>query len=387
MSVAYFDHAAAARLHPEVRQVMVAALQDLWASPSAVHGEGARSAEALEEARRDVAALIGAAPDDVVFTGGTTEARVLAVRGLRSANAGLGTHAVASTLEHPAVMWALRTGEREGLPWTAVGVDAEGRIVAADLAAAVRDDTALVCVHHGQGDIGVVQDVVALGAAVRRRRADVRIHVDACETAGVLPVDVAALDADALSLGGPAMGAPPWAGALWTRPGARLHPLLGGGLQEGAKRAGAEDLPGIVGLGRAARRARSAMQADMMRRRAAAGRLAAGLLAIEGVRLNGPPVPERLPGHVQVSVEGVEGETLAVALAARGVAVSPGSACTAHAGKAAPALEAIGLRAPWTHSAVLFTAGPEVCDEEVDRAVAATRAAVAALRAMSALGR
>jgi cysteine desulfurase len=129
------------------------------------------------------------------------------------------------------------------------------------------------------------------------------------------------------------------------------------------------------------------MEADTARRRTVAARLAAGLRGVAGVRLNGPAPEERLPGHVQVSVDSVEGETLAVALAARGVAVSPGSACTAHAGKAAPALEAIGLEAPWTHSAVLLTAGPEVTDAEVDAAIAAFHDAVASLRAMSPLGR
>lgn len=387
MTEVYLDHAAAARPHPEVAAAMAEAVHLLWASPAAVHAPGARAAEALEAARGEVAALIGADPEDVVFTGGTTEARILAVRGLRSANRPLGGHAVASALEHPAVVWALRTDERDGMPWTRVGVDVRGRIDPAALAAAMRDDTALVSVHHGQGDVGVVQDAAALVAAARRRRPAARVHVDACETAGVLPLDVGALGADAVSIGGPAMGAPAWSGALWIRPGARLHPLLGGGLQEGAKRAGAEDLVAIAGLGCAARRARGRMEADAALRRERAERLAAGLLRIGGVRLNGPPVAERLPGHVQLSVEGVEGETLAVALAARGVAVSPGSACTAHAGKAAPALEAIGLEAPWTHSAVLFTAGPEVTEEDVERAVAATRDAVRALRAMSTLGR
>lgn len=386
-SSAYLDHGAAARPRPEVAAAMAAAVRVLWASPSAVHTEGAAAARAVETARGHVAALIDADPEDVVFTAGTSEARVTAVTGLLAGNRGAGGHAVATALEHPSVLWALRTRERDGHPWTAAPVGPEGRIDPGALAAAVRDDTALVTVHHGQGDIGTVQDAEALVAAVRSRRPEARIHVDAAETAGVLPVDVTRLGADAVTVGGPACGAPAWCAALWLRPGSRCHPLVGGGLQEDGRRAGAEDVPGIVGLGEAARLAARSMDADAARRRSLAARLADGLLAVGGVRRNGPPVAERLPGHLQVSVAGVEGETLTLALAGRGVAASPGSVCTAHAGKASPVLEAIGMEPPWTHSAVLFTIGPGTTEAEIDHAVAAFRDAVDALRAMSIVGR
>jgi len=384
--VAYLDHAAAPRPDARVQAAMAAALAQGWASPSAVHGPGAAAAALVEEARGHVAALVGADPEDVLFTGGPTESRVTAVRGLL-AGAGPGAgHAVASDLEHPATLWVLRGREREGHGWSAVRPDGEGRLAPADVAAAVRPDTGLVTLHHGQADLGTVQDVARLVAAARDALPGVRVHVDAGETAGVLPLDVAALGADAVTLGGAAMGAPAWTGALWVRPGARMHPLLGGGLQEAGKRAGAEAVPGIAGLGEAARIARTGMPARARHRRALAERLLAGLTAIPGVRRNGPPAAERLPGHVQVSVAGVRGETLALALAARGVCVSPGSVCTTGADRPAPALLAIGLEPPWTHSAVLFTAGPEATAEEADAALAATREAVAALRALAPAG-
>jgi cysteine desulfurase len=210
------------------------------------------------------------------------------------------------------------------------------------------------------------------------------VLVDAGETAGLVPVDAAGWDADAVVIGGGPVGAPPWTGALLVRPGARLHPLIGGGLQEGGKRAGAEDVPGIVALGAAARIAREEMDDRTARIRALAETLTAGLLAVPDVRLNGAR-SDRIPGHVQVSAGWVEGEALTLALAARGVAVSPGSACTVHGGKAAPALEAIGLEPPWTHSAVLFTLRHTTTEDEVARAVAAFAESVAALRAMSPL--
>ena len=180
------------------------------------------------------------------------------------------------------------------------------------------------------------------------------------------------------------MGGPAWTGALWVRPGARLHPLIEGGAQEAGKRAGAEALPAIVGMGAAAALALEELEARAARLRALDERLLAGLLAVPDVRLNGPR-EGRIPGHVSVSAGWVEGESLALAMAARGVAVSPGSACTAHAGKAAPTLEAIGLEPPWTHSTVLMTLGPSTTAHEVDQAVAAFDEAVAALRAMSPL--
>ena len=287
-------------------------------------------------------------------------------------------------MEHPATLAACRSAARDGASLDLVAVDGRGRVDPRELARAVRDDTALVALVHGQPDIGTLQDPAPLIAAVRARRAEARIVVDAGAVAGLAPIDADALGADAVVLGGGPIGGPRWSGALVLRPGARLHPLIEGGLQEHGKRAGAEDLAAIVGLGAAAEIAR----AEMARRAAIveplARRLTAGLLAVDDVRLNGDP-DARIPGHVQVSAGWVEGESLCLALAARGVAVSPGSACTAHAGKAAPALEAIGLEAPWTHSAVLFTLRATTTEAEIDLAVAAFAESVAALRAMSPL--
>jgi cysteine desulfurase len=197
-------------------------------------------------------------------------------------------------------------------------------------------------------------------------------------------VDAMGWGADAVPLGGGPVGAPPWVGALAVRPGARLYPLIEGGLQEAGKRAGAENLPAIVGLGAAAEIALAEMDDRAARMRALTDRLLAGLLEVPDVRLNGPR-EARIPGHVQVSAGWVEGETLTLALAERGVAASPGSACTAHAGKAAPVLEAIGLEPPWTHSAVLFTLRASTTEAEVERAVSAFAESVAALRAISPL--
>ncbi|MFN8122266.1 MAG: aminotransferase class V-fold PLP-dependent enzyme [Thermoleophilia bacterium] len=384
----YLDAAAAVPPAPEVREAMARAAADLWASPAGLHPDAAAPAAALQEARGRVAALIGAAdPEEVVFTCGATEARNLAVTGLLSANRHLGRHAVITAVEHPAVTTAVLRLARDGVTHTAVGVDRDGLVDPGRLAAAAAPGTALVSVHHAQHEVGAVQDVAALVAAVRGTAPEARIHVDAAETAGLLPLDVGALGADAVTVGGPAMGAPAWSGALWVRPGAGLHPLVTGGAQEGGKRAGPEDLPAIAGLGAAAALALAAMGTRAAHRRAMAERLAARLLAVPGVTLNGPPPGRRLPGNVHVSVDRVEGETLTAAMGARGVAASPGSACTADAGKASPTLLAMGVEARDAHSAVLFGAGDATTADEVDHAAAVFAEVVAALRAMSPVGR
>lgn len=383
MSAAYLDHAASSPLDPRVREAMAPFLGAEFGSPSSLHDWGRAPAAALERARAQVAALVGADEDWVIFTAGAVEARNLAVTGLVRGNRARGRHIVAGAVEHPATLAACRTAEREGATLDLVPVDDEGRIAAADLAGALRDDTVLVALVQGQPDIGTLQDVSALVGAVRVRHPEVRVVVDAGESAGLVPVDMTTLRADALVVGGPALGAPPWAGALVVRPGARLHPLIEGGIEEGGKRAGPEAVPAAVALGAAAEIALAEMDGRATRMAALTERLLAGLLAVPDVRLNGPR-RDRIPGHVQVSAGWVEGESLALAMAARGVAVSPGSACTAQ-GKAAPALEAIGLEPPWTHSAVLLTLRWTTTEAEVDAAVATFADSVAALRAVSPL--
>jgi cysteine desulfurase len=379
---AYLDHAAASPLDRRVRDAMADFLDDAFGNPESLHDYARPPAEALAAARAHVGALIGGDPAGVIFTAGDTEARNLAVKGVAAANAHRGTHLVASAVEHPATVAACRTVARTG-ELTLVPVDADARIDPDALGAAVRDDTVLVSIVHGQPDVGTVQDVPALVARVRRARPDVAIHVDSGATAGVIPIDAAAWGCDLLTLGGGSLGGPRWSGALWVRQGTRLHPLIEGGLQEGGKRGGAHDMPGIAGLGEAARLARRELSVRAAQMSARAEDLIARLLAVPDVRLNGPR-HGRVPGHVNVSAGWVEGETLVLSLAARGVAASPGSACSA-AGKASPVLEAMGLEPPWTHSSVLFTLSPATTTAEVAFAADAFAEAVTALRTMSPL--
>lgn len=379
----WLDAAGGVPPSPAVARAMADAAARLWAHDTGVHDRAAATADALDEARGRVAALIGAPPDEVVFTSGPVESRVTAVAGLREGAAALGDHAVGTALEHPSTLWALRRAEARGCPFTAVAVEADGAVAPAAVAGAVTDRTAVVCLHHGQEDVGTVNDVPALVDAARGAREDVRVFVDACATAGLVPVDVAAWGADAVAVGGAALGVPGGIGALWVRPGARMIPLLGGTAQEGGRRAGAVNVAGAVGMGVAAQEAAACLDGEARRRRALGSRLWDGLRALGDVRLNGPPVEGRIPGNVHVSVGGVTGETLAVTLAAHGVAVSPGSACSALAGKSSPVLEAMGQEPPWTLASILATIGPGTGEGEVDAALSTISAAVAALRAHS----
>jgi cysteine desulfurase len=381
---AYLDHAAARPIDPRVREAMLPFLGTQFASPSSIHEAARVPAEALEAAREHVAALIGAPPESIIFTSGATESRNLAVKGLLSANRRLGRHVVATAVDHPSTLAACRTAERDGASLTVVGVDSDGFVDPAVIAAVVGEETVLVNLGHGQAEVGALQDVPALPEAVRRARAEAIVHVDADETVGLVPVDVDLLGCDALTIGGTSLAAPAWVGALYVRPGTRIHPLIEGGLQEHGKRAGAEDMAGIVALGEAARLAAIEGPERAARMTVLRDRLIAALLDVPDVRLNGPEGHARLPGNVQVSVAGVEGETLVLTLAAAGVAASPGSACTA-AGKASPVLEAMGLQPPWSHSAILFSLGWTTTDEEIQHAARRFREAVSRLRAMSPL--
>lgn len=376
----YFDHGAASPLLPEVRAEMERWLA-VTGSPMSLHEWARGPADAVEEARGDVAALLGWHPDTVVFTAGATEARNLAVKGAMWARGANPPVLVADPLAHSSTLAACRSLTRIAGELRLADVDAEGRVMVSSLGA-LAPGADLVTITHGQAEVGTVQDAVALVAAVRAAARGTVVHVDAEETAGLLPMHDG-LGADLLSIGGRVMGAPAWVGALLVRPGTPLHPLIEGGLEENGKRGGAHDVPAIAGLGLAARIAQREMHSRSARMRTCADRLATGLLARPGVRLNGPPAAERLPGHVQVSVAGVEGEALALALAARDVAASPGSACTFGAGKASPVLEAMGRDDEAARSAVLLVAGPGTTDDEIDLAVRAFADCVDALRRMS----
>ena len=366
----YLDHNATAPLGPEVREAMLPFLGPP-ANPSSAHREGARARSALETARAEVAALVGAAPAEIVFTSGATEANNLALRGTA---AGLGI--VTTAIEHASV---LETARAVGAPLSVVPVDREGRVDAGQVVAACDAATRLVSVGLANGEVGSLAPVAAITAGLRSN--GVLVHSDAAQAAGRLPLDVAALGVDLLSLSAHKLGGPAGVGALWLRRGVELAAQTTGGSQERGRRAGTENVAAIVGFGVAAARARAALAANAAAAARLVERLWTGLRTrVPGVVRNGPADGPRLPNTLNVSFPGAAGESLLVLLDLAGVAVSLGSACAAGAAEPSHVLLAMGRDRDAARSGVRFSVGPSTTAGDIDRVLELLPALVAQAR-------
>jgi cysteine desulfurase len=382
----YLDHHATTPVDPAVVQIMLPFFTEKFGNPSGrqhVYGEEAHGA--VEAARAQVAALIGAPPEDIVFTSGATESDNLAVRGLARGLAAAGRHLVTTTIEHAAVLEPCRTLEREGFEVTRVPVGADGLVDAAALIAALRGDTVLVSLMGANNEVGTLQPVAEVGAACRER--GIAFHSDAVQAVGRVPVDVEAWNVDLLSISAHKMYGPKGVGALYVRrerrPRLRLQPQAEGGGQEKGIRSGTLNVPGIVGLGEAARLAREALAAgEGARLSALRDRLLAELQRRVGeVTVNGALAP-RLPGNLHVSIARVEAETLILSLGGR-LAISSGAACAEAEGKGSHVLRAMGLPDERIYTALRFGLGRYNTDLEVDIAVGALEEAVRTARRRS----
>jgi cysteine desulfurase len=362
----YLDHNASAPLRPEARAAMLAVLGPP-ANPSSAHREGARARSLLEEARADVAALVGARPADVVFTSGATEANNLALRGALAA-AGRDAGLVIGATEHASVLETARALERTGVPLTVVPVDGDGRLEVADVVGACDTRTALVSIGLANGEVGTIAPLRAVAASLRPH--GILVHTDAAQAAGRLPLDVGALDADLLSLSSHKLGGPAGTGALWVRRGTRLQALVTGGPQERGLRAGTENLAAVVGFAAAARAAAREVEEAGTRMAALTERLWDGIHArIPDVVRHGATAGPRLPNTLNVRIPGCAGESLLVLLDLAGVAVSLGSACAAGAAEPSHVLRAMGLGDDAARSAVRLSLGPTTTDEEIEAVV------------------
>jgi cysteine desulfurase len=372
----YLDAASTTPLHPRARAALLAAL-DEFGDPSRLYGRGRRARLLLDRSREKLAAAVGAHPEEVVLTSGGTEAANLAVSGVASRAAGHRRHLVVAAVEHNAVLAPARALAARGFEVTEVGVDGSGRVDPGELAAAVRDDTLLVCLQHANHEVGTVQPVREAADAAHDHGA--LLLVDACQTVGRLPVDMAALGADLLAASGHKCYGPPGTGFLVAGARARLRPVLLGDERERRRRAGMENLPGVAAMATAVA-ARVAEAPDEHHRLARLGeRLRAGLAAIPEVIVHGHP-SERLPHLVAFSVLYVEGEALLLLLDAEGIAVHSGSSCTADSQEPSHVLAAMGAI---THGSVRVSFLRDAADAEVDRLLAVLPAAVAELREMA----
>ncbi|MFC1962310.1 cysteine desulfurase family protein [Chloroflexota bacterium] len=379
----YLDHAATTPLLLGVREAMLPYLDEMFGNPSSLHDWGDPPREALEKARGQVAQLIGAKPEEIIFTGNGTEANNFAVKGLALAQPAKGKHIVVSAIEHFSVLHSARTIEKLGFEVTEVPVDKYGMVDPEEVRRSIRDDTVLVSIMHANGEVGTIEPIVDIARITRER--GVPFHTDAIATAGTIPVDVRKLGVDALSLAGNQFYGPRGAGALWLRQGTRIMPLLDGGIQEGGKRAGTEDIPAIIGLGEAAERARLDMEQRGKNLVPLRDRLLREVPArIDHVIITGHP-EQRLPGHASFCVEFIEGEAMLMLLNSKGIAVSSGSACTSRALKASHVLIAMGLSHEIAQGSLLLTLGIKNNREDVDYVLENMPEIVTRLRQMSPL--
>jgi cysteine desulfurase len=373
----YLDAASTTPLHPLARAALVEAL-DGFGDPSRLYGRARRARMLLDRSRERLAAAVGAAPDELVLTSGGTEAANLAVTGLARA-ARRRRHLVVSAVEHTSVLAPARALAGQGFEVTEVGVDASGRVSEAELAAAVRDDTLAVCLQHANHEVGTIQPVREAAALAHQRGA--LLLVDACQTVGRLPVDVAELGADLLVASGHKVYGPPGTGFLVVSRRARLRPVLLGDERERRRRAGMENLPGVVAMAAAVAARVTEAPGEHDRLAALSERLVAGLAAIPEVLVHGDPAT-RLPHLVAFSVLYVEGEALLLLLDAKGIAVHSGSSCTADTQEPSHVLAAMGAI---THGSVRVSFLHDATEADVDRLLEVLPGAVADLREMAEL--
>jgi tRNA (5-methylaminomethyl-2-thiouridylate)-methyltransferase len=380
MGAIYLDHNATTPLRAEVLEAMTAALRDLPGNPSSVHAPGRAARAAVEQARADVAALIGARAEEIVFTSGGTEGNDLAIRGLlrglaeRDARGGGRRHAISTALEHPSVLGALAAEDLERT-WLPIGTG--GEIAPMSLSAALRAETALVTLALANHELGNVTDLAPLAALARA--AGALFHTDAVQAAGKIAVEVTALGVDALTLSAHKIHGPKGVGAIFLRRGVPFAPATAGGHQERERRAGTENVAGIIGFGVAARLARAELEACAARVTPLRERLETRLLAIPGARRNGASA-RRLPGTLNVGFEGAPGQMVAAALDLEGVSVSTGAACTSGSLAPSPVLLALGLPPEAAGSALRFGLGRDTTEAEIDRVAALVREIVARVR-------
>jgi cysteine desulfurase len=383
MKKVYMDNTATTPVLPEVRDVMLPFLGESFGNPSCLHEWGDIPRDAIALAREQVAALIGASPEEIIFTASGTESNNFAIKGLAMAQQKKGKHIVVSAIEHFSVLNSAKTLEKMGFEYSLVPVDKYGVVDPADVRKAIRDDTILVSIMHANGEVGTIEPIKEIAKVTKEK--GVIFHTDAVGTTGNITVDVTEMGVDSLSLAGNMFYGPKGIAALWLKKGTRILPLLDGGIQEGGRRAGTENVAGIVGLGKAAELARI----QMPERSAKLVQLRDYLITempkkISHVLVTGHP-QNRLPGHASFCIEFIEGESMLMLLNAKGVGVTSGSACTSRALQASHVLLAMGLPHEIAQGSLLFGLGIDNKKEDIDYVLEVLPPIVERLRQMSPL--
>ncbi len=383
MKKLYLDHAATTPTDPRVVEAMLPHFTEAFGNPSSIHSLGLETRSAVVEARERVASLIGATSDEIIFTSGGTEADNLAIKGVAQANAHKGRHIVTTRIEHHAVEESCRFLEKQGFKATFVVVDKDGLVDPRDVEMAITPETILISVMHANNEVGTIQPIAEIGKMARER--GICFHTDAVQTVGHIPAMVDELAVDLLAISAHKLYGPKGVGVLYVRKGTRIASFMHGGGQERGLRASTENVPGIVGLGKAAEIAQAEMDAEAKHLIRLRDKLIKGLVErIPQIRLNGHPT-RRLPNNVNVSVASIEGEALAVSLDLEGIAVSTGSACSSEAMEPSHVLTAMGVAVELARGSVRFSLGRDNTDSDIDRVLEAFPRIVSRLRSVSPL--
>ncbi len=380
----YLDNAATTMVRKEVVDAMIPAFTTYYGNPSSLHEYAREAEQLLDAARKDVAAVINAKPDEIVFTGGGSESDNMALRGAVAANKKKGKHVITSAVEHHAVLYTLQAMEREGLiDLTILPVDEYAIVSAESVANALRDDTVLVSIMFANNEVGSINPISEIGKICRDK--GVLFHTDAVQATGHVPIDVVAMNIDMLSISAHKFHGPKGVGVLFIRKGVRIPSLIIGGGQEKKRRAGTENVPGIVGLATALKIANEHMAENAVKVGALRDKLMKGIAAsIPDVKLNGHPT-KRLPNNVNYSIRYIEGESILLMLDINGIAASSGSACTSGSLDPSHVLLAMGLPHEIAHGSLRLTLSEFTTEEEIDYVLDLLPQIVQRLRDMSPL--
>ncbi len=379
----YLDHAATTPTHPEVVQAMLPYFTDAFGNPSSPYSLGQEARAAVEEARDKIAHLIGAQSEEIIFTSGGTEADNFAIKGIAYANQHKGNHIITTSIEHHAVLEPCKFLERQGFKVTYLSVDKYGLINPEDVKRAITDKTILISVMHANNEVGTIEPIVEIGEIAKEK--EIYFHTDAVQTVGHIPVKVDELGVDLLAMSAHKLYGPKGIGALYVRRGTRITPFMHGGGQERGRRASTENVPAIVGFGKAAEMAEREIDREVKRLVSLRDRFIQGLFErITQIHLNGHP-SKRLPGNVNVSIEFVEGESILISLDLEGIVVSTGSACSSNALEPSHVLLALGLPGELPRCSLRFSLGRGTTEEDIGRVLEVLPRIVTKLRSISPL--
>ena len=379
----YLDYTATTPTHPEVVKAMLPYFTDAFGNASTIYSYGQEAKGAIEEARDKVADLIGAQSEEIVFTSGGTEADNFALEGVAFAKESKGNHIITSSVEHHAVIETCKFLERRGFRVTYLPVDEYGLVAPDDVKRAITDKTILISVMQANNEVGTMEPIAEIGKIAKE--AGIYFHTDAVQTVGHIPVDVNELRVDLLSMSAHKLYGPKGVGALYIRKGTKLIPFMHGGEQERRRRASTENVPGIVGFGKATELAQHEMAEEAERLVYLRDQLTEGLLErIDYTRLNGHPI-KRLPNNANISVDFVEGESMLLNLDLEGICASTGSACSSSSLEPSHVLRALGLSPEQAHGSLRFSLGKWTTEEEIGRVLEVLPKIVVKLRAMSPL--